>query len=186
MPALPSHTAFDGQRLLARGTITDVALAVKRAAGKDSLQPIVVIEDRTGRPVDLDLRGTETDVAARYGETPAPTPARGRGRPRLGVVAREVTLLPRHWDWLAIQPGGASVTLRRLIDEARRADAGEGEARARRDAAYTFMAALCGDLVGFEEAARSLYSGDRTRLEEQIAAWPSDLRDHALRLAYGE
>ncbi|HEY8383587.1 MAG TPA: DUF2239 family protein [Microvirga sp.] len=186
MTTLPSHTAFNGQSLLARGTLSEVAVAVKRAVASNGLEPITVIEDRSGRPIDLDLRGTEADIAARYDEIPAPSPARGRGRPRLGVVAREVTLLPRHWDWLATQPGGASVTLRRLIDDARRSDAGEGDHRARRDAAYTFMAALGGDLPGFEEGARALYAGDRAQLESRIAAWPADLRDHALRLAYGE
>ncbi|KAA2235793.1 DUF2239 family protein [Salinarimonas soli] len=182
-----THTAFQGFALLARGTLGDVALAAKRAAEADAEGSILIFEDATGRQIDLDLRGSEAEVRARH--TPAADPpeaaveARGRGRPRLGVTAREVTLLPRHWDWLASRPGGASVTLRRLVDEARRRD-GEG-GRSGRDAAYGFMAAIAGNLPGFEEASRALFAGDRDRFEARTAGWPEDVRAHATRLAFG-
>jgi hypothetical protein len=123
-------------------------------------------------------------------ETPAedlsaPEP-RGRGRPKLGVVAREVTLLPRHWDWLGAQPGGASVALRKLVEEARRASGDRDRSRAARDAAYHFMAVMAGNLARFEEASRALFADDRRRFVELIAGWPGDIRDHIVWLAFSE
>ena len=178
-------TAFEGERRLASGSLAEVALAVKRVEGRTSA-PIAVFSDSTGRAVDLDLRGSDEDVVARLAETLAPaaeTP-RGRGRPRLGVVAREVTLLPRHWEWLNAQPGGASVALRKLVDEARRANGDRDRQRAARDAAYYFMSAMAGNLPNFEEASRALFADDRGRFVGQIAGWPADIRDHVVKLAY--
>ncbi len=183
-------TVFDGHRRLASGPLRDAALAVKRAAESGVAGPLLVFDDTTGRVVDVDTRGSEADVVARLSRgAPAPEPAesepRRRGRPKLGVVAREVTLLPRHWDWLAAQPGGASVALRKLVEEARRGSAGTDRRRGARDAAYRFMSAMAGDLPGFEEAARALFAGDRERFGALVAAWPVDVRDHAARLAFG-
>lgn len=171
-------TAFAGFSILARGPLAEVAqaIAVRGAAA------VLVFDDATGRVIDLDLRGGPQALAARL-EAPADERPRGRGRPRLGVVAREVTLLPRHWAWLGAQPGGASAALRRLVDEARRADGGRTERRAAQDAAYRFMAAMAGDLPGFEEAVRALYAGDAARLEERIAGWPEDVRRYAGQLS---
>jgi hypothetical protein len=183
-PADTQCTAFDGHRLIAQGALAGVALAVK-AAG-DATGPILVFDDATGRVIDLDLRGSDADIVARLASSAGSGEPRSRGRPKLGVIAREVTLLPRHWDWLAAQPGGASAALRRLIDEARRADGGESEARSAREAAYRFMSAIAGDLPGFEEASRALFGRDRDRFVRQIATWPADLRSHAERLAFGE
>lgn len=175
-------TAFKGVQRLAAGPLADVALAVKAAAAAG--ESLLVFDDGSGRVIDLDLRGSDEDVRARL--TPAGEAApRGRGRPRLGVTAREVTLLPRHWDWLAAQPGGASVTLRRLIDEARQREQGATGKRAARDAAYRFAHALAGDLPGFEEAARSLFAGDHEGLARHIADWPPDVRDYLVKLAAG-
>ncbi|WP_428990320.1 DUF2239 family protein [Methylocapsa aurea] len=112
--------------------------------------------------------------------------ARGRGRPKLGVVAREITLLPRHWDWLAAQPGGASAALRRLVETARREGGTDGRQRAAREAAYRFLSAVAGDLPGYEEALRALFSGDAARFEAQMTEWPKDVRAYALRLAHAE
>src|SRR6516162_2772868 len=176
-------TAFEGERRLASGSLAEVALAVKRVEGRTSA-PIAVFSDSTGRAVDLDLRGSDEDVVARLAETPAAETPRGRGRPRLGVVAREVTLLPRHWEWLNAQPGGASVALRKLVDEARRANGDRDRQRAARDAAYHFMSAKAGNLPHFEEASRALFADDRRRFVGQIASWPPDIRDHAVKLAY--
>lgn len=173
-----SCTAFAGHRRIARGPLADVALAV---AGADPAVPLLVFDDATGRVIDLDLRGGPDAIAARYAVTEAP---RGRGRPRLGVIAREVTLLPRHWDWLNDQPGGASQALRRLIDDARRADDGRTRRRAAHDAAYRFLSAMAGDLPGFEEAARALFADDPDRFAAQAASWPADIRDHGTGLAW--
>jgi len=189
-------TAFIGQQLLASGALAEVALAVMKASQKSVTGPILIFDDSTGRPIDLDLRGTQRDVIARLPspaadvETPADqettSEPRGRGRPRLGVVAREVTLLPRHWEWLGSQPGGASVALRKIVDEARRANGDRDRHRAARDAAYHFMSAMAGNLPGFEEASRALFAGERRRFSEHIAGWPDDVRDHIVKLAFSD
>jgi hypothetical protein len=179
----PCFTAFEGQRRIASGPLADVALAVKHAETRTTA-PIAIYSDATGRPVDLDLRGSDDEVTARLQRTSPVevTGPRGRGRPKLGVVAREVTLLPRHWEWLSAQPGGASVALRRLVDEARRANGERDRNRAARDAAYHFMSAMAGNLANFEEAARALFADDRRRLAGLIATWPDDIRDHVIKL----
>jgi len=118
-------------------------------------------------------------------KTAQPQPRTGPGRPRLGVVAREVTLLPRHWRWLSVQPGGASVALRKLVEDARRAHAGSDRQRDAQEAAYRFMSAMAGDAHGFEEAARALFAVDEKHFEEHIADWPQDVREHAQMLAVG-
>ncbi len=187
-------TAFVGHRRLASGLLTEVAIAIKKTTKPSGAEPILIFDDTSGRSIDVDLRGTEEDILARLppsainpvtvtAEPPASEP-RGRGRPRLGVVAREVTLLPRHWDWLAGQPGGASVALRKLVEEARRIGGDRNRHRAARDAAYHFMSAMAGDFKGFEEASRALFADDRRRFGELIAAWPDDVRDHIIGLAF--
>ena len=189
---IPSFTAFEGQRRLISGTLADVALALKHA-GRPSA-PIIIFSDASGRPIDLDLRGSDDEIIARLPDTarPSPVPAadptepRGRGRPKLGVVAREVTLLPRHWEWLGAQPGGASVALRKLVEEARRASGDKDRERQARDAAYHFMSTMAGNLAQFEEASRALFADDRRRFTGLIADWPADIRDHIVKLAYSD
>jgi hypothetical protein len=187
-----SFTAFSGHHRLASGRLAEVALAVKIASAGEAPPPIVIFDDSTGRSIDLDLRGSHREIVARL-SPPAEAPEadtmaqpRGRGRPKLGVVAREVTLLPRHWEWLGAQPGGASVALRKLVEEARRVHADRDRVRAARDAAYHFMSAMGGNLPGFEEATRALFAADRTKFDTLIAGWPADIRDHAAKLAFGE
>ncbi len=174
----PTWTLFDGERRLVSGALAEVALAAQAAV--DAEGPVLAFDDQTGRVVDLDLHGSPAAVAERYAVV---VPARGRGRPKLGVVAREVTLLPRHWEWLAAQPGGASVALRRLVDQARRGEAGAGERKARQEAAYRFMSSMAGDLPGYEDAIRALFAGDREGCATHMAAWPAAVREHALKLA---
>ena len=179
-----TYSAFDGANLLASGALLEVTLTVKAAPGLEA-GTILTFDDETGQVVDLDLHGSPDEITARHKARAEGMEARGRGRPKLGVIAREVTLLPRHWEWLAAQRGGASVTLRRLIDEARKAEGSDAEKRAGRDAAYRFMSALAGDLPGFEEATRALYAGDETKLEAEIAGWPADFRTYIERLRFG-
>jgi len=184
-------TAFEGSRRLVSGPLAEVALAVKRAERR-ATDRVAIFSDTTGRPIDLDLRGSDEEIVARLSHAVSPNPAlleqaprepRGRGRPKLGVVAREVTLLPRHWEWLNSQPGGASVALRKLVEAARRAN-GEGDRRrAARDAAYHFMSAAAGNLPNFEEASRALFADDPKRFTALVAAWPDDIRAHIVRLA---
>jgi hypothetical protein len=188
---IQNFTAFVGQRQLTSGNLAEVALAVKRAG--QPAAPIIIFSDTTGRSLDLDLRGSDDEIIARLPKTalaPAPesraTEPRGRGRPKLGVVAREVTLLPRHWEWLNVQPGGASVALRKLVDEARRATGDRDKLRAARDAAYHFMSTMAGNLANFEEASRALFADDRRRFTGLIADWPTDIRDHIVKLAYSD
>jgi hypothetical protein len=182
-----SCTAFAGMRLIARGPLIDVALAVKATESAGEPGAILTFDDATGRVIDLDLRGDTADIldrlTSRAEASPLPDAPRGRGRPKLGVVAREVTLLPRQWEWLAAQPGGASQALRRLVDQARRADGGQTEAKAARERAYRFMSAMAGDLPGFEDATRALFAGDMAAFTEKMAAWPQDVRTHVLALA---
>lgn len=169
---------FEGHRLIALAPAAEAALAARQAEDRGGQ---VLVFGPDGRQVDFDLRGTDEEIRARF--SPPASEPRGRGRPRLGVVAREVTLLPRHWDWLGAQPGGASVTLRKLVEEARKADAAPQRARQARDAAYRFMTAMGGDLPNYEDAIRALYAGDRKRLEALTTGWPADIRDYALALA---
>ncbi len=186
-------TAFAGSTLLAAGPLLHVALAVKHWPGPGS-DPVLVFDDATGRVLDIDLRGNDADIIARLSLQDVTSPVsdaepddaepRGRGRPKLGVVGREVTLLPRHWDWLAAQPGGASVALRKLIDEARRAGASQQQIRLRQEAAYRFMSALAGDLPGYEEATRALFADDRSRFSAYSAGWPNAVAAYALRLGF--
>jgi hypothetical protein len=177
----PQFVAFAGSVRLADGALAEVAAAARRAQDVDPPATILVFNRETAEVVDLDLRGTEQEVIARH--TRPANPAAKRGRPKLGVVAREVTLLPRHWDWLARQPGGASTTLRKLVEAARKADA--GAARARTEAAYRFMSAMAGDLAGFEEAARALFAQDRGRLATLLSQWPSDIGHEIVRFLDG-
>jgi hypothetical protein len=187
-------TAFIGQQRLASGPLAEVALAVMKASRGSAEASILIFDDANGRPLDLDLRGTERDIVARLPQ-PAPDPEtaadgpaepRGRGRPKLGVVAREVTLLPRHWEWLGAQPGGASVALRKLVEAARRSSGDLDRSRAARDAAYHFMSAMAGNLPGFEEASRALFADDRRGFVGLIAGWPGDIRDHIVKLAFSD
>lgn len=194
---MSGFTAFSGTSRLASGTLADAAGAIVRAMHARDNGPLLIFDDRTGRVVDIDWRGTEDEVTARYAgaSVPAPAPApaatpasespaapRGPGRPRLGVVAREVTLLPAQWDWLGQQPGGASVTLRKLVDQARRERAGTDATRVARENAYRFLHAVGGDLPHFEAMSRALFAGDDVALQQLLVQWPADVRDYALRL----
>lgn len=176
-----SWTLFAGEQRLVGGAPADVAVAAHAAAQADHEGPVLAFDDLTGRVVDLDLRGSAAEVAQRYSPVVAPRP---RGRPKLGVTAREVTLLPRHWEWLAAQPGGASVTLRKLVEQARRADDGAAARKARQEAAYRFMSSMAGDLPGYEEAIRALFAGDPAGFDAEVAHWPADVAGHARRLAW--
>ncbi|NWJ25892.1 DUF2239 family protein [Rhizobium sp. RM] len=183
-----SCTAFSGHTMMAKGALADVAVALKRAG--DATDSLLVFDDATGRIIDLDLRGSETEVVQRLRQmSQAPEISgeaqdqKGRGRPKLGVVAREVTLLPRQWEWLAAQPGGASAALRRLVDDARKATQPRQQKRLSQEAAYRFMHAMAGDLPGYEDATRALFADDLKALEGRIVTWPDDIRAYALQLA---
>ena len=181
--AIKPCVAFDGHTLIGSGPLAEVALVVKRAIEAGAEGPVLIFDDGDGRVIDIDTRGTDAEIVERL--SPA-VEARGRGRPKLGVVAREVTLLPRHWEWLAAQPGGASAAVRRLVEDARRVHADHDRTRQARDGAYRVMAALAGDLPGFEEASRALFANDRAKFADQVAGWPVDVRNYVVRLAVAE
>jgi hypothetical protein len=161
-------TAFFEERIVARGSREAVTRAVEEGYS-DRLSDVRVFEDESGRVIDLDI----WDAAA---SAPATAEPRGRGRPKLGVTSREVTLLPRQWDWLSRQPGGASAAIRRLVEAARK-DAKDPAAA--RDSVYRFLTAMAGDRPNYEEAIRALYHGETERLRELIADWPEDVRAFA-------
>lgn len=182
----PTFVAFLEGNLIARGTLPVVARAAKVALDAGASRPIQVFDAESSEPWDLDLSGTLADVEQRHrlDDVALPRGVRnGPGRPKLGVVAREVTLLPRHWEWLNEQPGGASAALRRLVDEARSAYADRDVVRRAQERSYRFMSYTLGDALGFEEAARALFAGDVTAFGVQIVSWPADLRTHLEQLA---
>jgi hypothetical protein len=174
--------AFEGDTCIAEGELACVTRAVRKAAARQRHKPILTFVAATGEQVDIDLR--EKAGAPSAHETAAPAEAaRSPGRPKLGVVAREVTLLPRHWEWLASQPGGASVAIRRLVEQAVRDNAGKDRVRASQNAAYRFMSAMSGNRPGFEEAARALFAADAAKFARLVDAWPKDVAAHIKRLA---
>jgi uncharacterized protein len=175
-----TYAAFEGDKLIAAGDLATVLSKAKGRFDRGHAERLILFEDQTGRQVDFDFRGTVEEVVARA--IPKPRP-QGRGRPKLGVLSREVSLLPRHWEWLEEQPNGISAALRRLIDEARKRDPGEQRRRLAREAAYRFMTAMAGNLEGYEEATRALFAKDQERFASLVRPWPADVRKHAARLA---
>lgn len=183
---MTTYTAFSGTKIVSSGSLSAVVLAV--ITGNLQNQ-VLFFNDETGHPMEIDFRGTVDEVIARLPADSSDSPhgsgseMRGPGRPKLGVVAREVTLLPRHWDWLAAQPGGASVALRKLVETARRENESKDGIRQRQEAVYRFMSAMTGNLPGFEEAIRALFAGEKIRFLNQIDSWPSDMQDYTKRIA---
>ncbi len=181
----PACSAFVGNRLIANGALADVVHAAKQALDAGARDPLLIFDNRDSRQIEVDFRGTEYQVLERLPQVEAvPEPAaRGPGRPKLGVVPREVTLLPRHWDWLGQQPGGASAVLRRLVEQALRGHGAKDRARLAMEAADRFMLAMTGDFAGYEEASRAFYRRDRERFIALTEPWPVDVRDHLRWLA---
>ncbi|MGO3859139.1 MAG: DUF2239 family protein [Neisseriaceae bacterium] len=191
MPNSPSYTCFNGHNRMVSGTLQTVAMAVKQVAENEDQHQLLIFDDQSGRSIDINTQGSYDEVLARFATHPSteaePEPSqslpRGRGRPKLGVVPKEITLLPRHWDWLAQQPGGASVTLRKLVDQARREHNGQDLLRQAQERAYHFMVAMAGDLPQFEAASRALFAQQPAQLSDAMQSWPNDIRHHVLHLA---
>jgi hypothetical protein len=176
-----SYSAFSGTRLISRGPLEAVLTSCKALldTNGDTGEPLLIFEDDTGSQCDFDFTGTEAEVLARAIPMPAKT---GPGRPKLGVVSREVSLLPRHWEWLERDPQGISAALRRLVEEAKKRDAGAIERAALRDAASRFMWAMAGNFPNFEEASRALFARGDEAFQREIQAWPADVRTHLVQL----
>lgn len=175
--------AFDRGVAVAKGGLIEVAGAVRRHLDVTADASVLIFDSTTSEPVDIDFRGTPEEVQARLVQSQDEVPRRPPGRPRLGVIAREVTLLPAHWEWLSQQRGGASAALRRLVGAASRFDSKGGAVRAGRDVAYRFMSHLAGDYPAFEAAGRALYAGDEASFRIAIGEWPRDVREHLIHLA---
>ncbi len=194
---------FAGSRQIAFGSLREVALKAQECAesgpvlsGPTLPDPILIFNDLTSELIEVDLRGTQDDLLSRVGaaseagkssqaykDESKVDAVRKPGRPKLGVVPREVTLLPRHWEWLAGQPGGASVALRKLVEQARRANIEKDRKRLAQESAYRFISTMAGNEPGFEEATRALFAGNKQLFAENTAQWPADVRSHAIKLA---
>ncbi len=170
-----TYTAFSGTDLLVRGSLSEVLSRTKSLVDEEPSRPVLIFEDGSGRQVDFDFTGTVKEVVDRARPK---LPANGPGRPRLGVVSREISLLPRHWEWLESRPEGCSGALRRLVEEAQKRDP-EAEHRAQaRDAAHKFLWAIAGNYLHFEEVTRALYAGDHECMFSLMVDWPPDIRQH--------
>lgn len=184
-----TYTAFADSKKIASGAVVDVALKVKKFLKTDSKAQILIFDDSTSAQIEIDLRGTADNITRRLEAlledkgTTSPSKKSGPGRPKLGVTPKEVTLLPDHWEWLASQPGGASVTLRRLVEDAKKKNHPKDLIRQAQEATYKFMTVMAGDLTQYEEALRALYSKDHNKFEKIVNLWPKDIREHTLKIA---
>ena len=177
-----TYTAFEGHKILAQGSFAQVILKIKKHLGKEAHSSVLIFSDDTGKTMDFNFQGSEQDVQKRlevFMDQPLDKDASGPGRPKLGVVSREVSLLPRHWEWLASQPGGASATLRKLIETAKKKSEDGQSDKQVQERTYRFMSALAGDLTGYEEALRALYKKDHKVFFAQTQSWPKDIRNFA-------
>lgn len=182
-------TAFMQGQQIAQGNLSELLRQIK--ATPIGNEPVFIFDDRTGKRLDIYVHGDEASAIAAYPElatrqTEAPAAIKSRGRPKLGVSAKEVTLLPRHWEWLATQPGGASATLRRLIEQAKKASEPADNKRRRHESAYQFMHELAGDLPEYETCLRALFADDETAFSAAMEGWPQDIRRYAAQLAFGK
>lgn len=186
------YSAFaDHSKKIAVGDLASVAETAKSYLVKHAKAQVIIFDDRTSEQVEVDFRGTSADVRKRIdklmvdpGQSEASNDKKvGPGRPKLGVVAREVTLLPQHWEWLSTQPGGASVTLRKLVDAAKKKYQSRDELRRAQEITYKFLLVVAGDRPHYEDALRALYAQDKAKFKKLMDAWPKDVREHALSLA---
>lgn len=187
-----SYTAFAGERLISSGELKDMLLATKSFLNEKADAQVLIFEDQTGQQVDFDFRGTQEDVLRRLAYHPMfkseggiQKLQAGPGRPKLGVVCREVSLLPRHWEWLEEQPGGISASIRRIVDEARKREPDKEQERSRRNAASRVMTVLAGNLPGYEEASRALFAGDWGKFDNEICNWPQEIKSYLKKILKG-
>jgi uncharacterized protein len=185
MDFVNTYTAFDGQKQLCQGELSEVVLKIKKSIGKSENTSVLIFSDETGKTMDFNFQGSEKDVHKRlemYVDE-VKKEVMGPGRPKLGVVSREVSLLPRHWEWLANQTGGASATLRKLVEEAKKKTSNSQELKQAQERTYKFISVMAGDLAGYEEALRALYKKDKKLFLTQIQLWPADIKNHAVAMA---
>ncbi|TBR43539.1 DUF2239 family protein [Marinomonas agarivorans] len=182
------YSAFLDTRLLAAGELTTVITQIKQQFPD---REALLVETNSCKRLEINWQGSVEDVLARIDAMPQAEPLSSdliapatpkthikskRGRPKLGVVSKEVTLLPRHWEWLSKQSGGASVTLRRLVDQARQENSLEDEIKLRQEQIYNFISFFAEQLPNVEETMRALYRQDRSLFYRSIKNWPTDIR----------
>lgn len=183
-------TAFEGIRCIASGSLPEVVKKVKKVIDEGEPRSILIFEDSTSELVEVDFRGTLKDVLQKLDVRTTSEPLNkepekqlGPGRPKLGVVSREVSLLPRHWDWLNAQPGGASVALRKLVDAARHINRNRDKVRRAQEVTFRFMSAMAGNRPDFEEAARALFRANSENFQKYVEPWPPDIRNHIFKIS---
>lgn len=182
-----NYIAFEGTTLFAQGSALEVALKIKKRLMKDENTMILIFEEKTGKQIDLNLSGSINDIQKRFANKPElkNNDSPKVGRPKLGVVSKEISLLPRHWEWLASQSTSASVTLRRLVEEAQRRNKDVDVIRLSQEATNRFMTAMAGDLLGYEDALRALYAREQKTFEKYLSSWPKDIREQIKIYALG-
>lgn len=187
METLNTYTAFEDHKILSQGSLEDVVSKVKKRFEKSPASQIVIYSDATGKSMDFNFQGTEKEVLKRLEVYTTPQSATavssGPGRPKLGVISREVSLLPKHWEWLATQSGGASNTLRKLVEESMKKTSGVNTVKMAQERTYKFMSVEAGDLENYEEALRALYRKDKERFSNEIKTWPRDVQKHIIELS---
>ncbi len=174
-----TYTAFESGKVISSGTLADVVINLKKKLGKSNHTSVLIFNDTTGRTMDFNFSGSEKEVLKRleiYTQTPdSKEQPIGPGRPKLGVFSREVSLLPRHWEWLASQSGGASAVLRRLVEEAKKTSSQTITTKHAQERTYHFMSVVAGDFKGYEEVLRSLYKKDKSNFFSEMSEWPKDI-----------
>jgi len=181
-----TYTAFEGSFFLVRGSLSEVVLKIKKHLGKSENSSILIFCDSTGKTMDFNFQGKQQDVIKRlevFVSSEVPIENSGPGRPKLGVISREVSLLPRHWEWLANQSGGASAILRKLVEDAKKKESGDSNLKLIQEKTYKFMSVMAGDLKGYEEALRALYKKDKKNFLSQIQLWPSDIKNYLVEIS---
>ncbi len=186
MESSDTYTAFEGNSQLVHGSLSDVVIKIKKRLGKEGNSSILIFSDSTGKTIDFNFQGNERDIQKRleiFVSEEVPIDNSGPGRPKLGVISREVSLLPRHWEWLATQTGGASSILRNLVEEAKKKSANGNHSKQAQERTYKFMSAIAGDFEGYEEALRALYKKDKKNFLVQIQTWPRDIIKYLIEIS---
>lgn len=163
------YTAFRGDTRIITDSLFNVALALQ----KQSEMNVLVFNDQTGQQIDLDLSGSEDDLKQRYTEVEY---VKKVGRPKLGVISREITLQQKHWNWLDQQSSSASAVIRKLIDKELNDPSSESNIMLAKQAIDHFMLAMLGNMPNYEEATRALYQGNKSHFLALIHNYPKDLK----------
>lgn len=183
---LNCYTAFEGTDLLFRGNLKEVVLSTKTYLGHRQNTSVLIFCDVTGKTMDFNFHGSKQDVLRRlekYTLAEEPKEPTGPGRPKLGVISREISLLPRHWEWLATQAGGASATIRLLVEDARKKSSDISSVKQMQERVYQIMFVLAGDFQGYEEALRALYKRDSNAFFRNVKSWPKDIQKYLSEVA---